>query len=119
MAPGVLQSEAPASLPTQKVKQLDHREAYDPNNDIYGNYFPADPKTLSLESNFGPMDPASIGYLQPTHRDTPLNVMRERFERDGYLLVCPFTAIEIYMNTRKISDIGNNRSKIFSPTSRS
>ncbi|CAM1510832.1 Fc.00g083450.m01.CDS01 [Cosmosporella sp. VM-42] len=55
--------------------------------DIYGNYYPADPATLSLESNFGPMDPEAIGYLQPTSADTPLEVMKERFERDGYLFV--------------------------------
>lgn len=55
--------------------------------DRYGHYHPADPSTLDLESNFGPMDPASIGYLQPTSADTPIEVMQERFERDGYLFV--------------------------------
>lgn len=89
MAPGALQSEEPATLPKQKSKQTDRNAPYNPSNDIYGNYHPADPATLRLESNFGPMDPASIGYLQPTHRDTPLEIMRERFERDGYLLVSP------------------------------
>lgn len=58
-----------------------------PKDDIYGKYYPTDPKNLSLEGNFGPMDPERIGYLQPTSKDTPLEIMRERFNRDGYLLV--------------------------------
>ncbi|KAK6828850.1 hypothetical protein RU639_003659 [Aspergillus parasiticus] len=58
-----------------------------PKDDIYGKYYPTDPKNLSLEGNFGPMDPERIGYLQPTSKDTPLQIMRERFNRDGYLLV--------------------------------
>ena len=56
-------------------------------DDIYGRYYPADPSTLNLESNFGPMEPESVGYLQPTSMDTPLHIMHERFERDGYLFV--------------------------------
>lgn len=62
-------------------------------DDTYGNYYPADPATLSLESNFGPMDAESIGYLQPTSNDTPLEIMRERFERDGYLFVGPLSFV--------------------------
>ncbi|KAB8222349.1 hypothetical protein BDV33DRAFT_229624 [Aspergillus novoparasiticus] len=58
-----------------------------PKDDIYGKYYPTHPKNLRLEGNFGPMDPERIGYLQPTSKDTPLEVMRERFNRDGYLLV--------------------------------
>lgn len=57
------------------------------DDDIYGHYEPADPSTLNLESNFGPMDADAIGYLQPTSVNTPLEIMRERFERDGYLFV--------------------------------
>ncbi|GMG06252.1 unnamed protein product [Aspergillus oryzae] len=49
-----------------------------PKDDIYGKYYPTDPKNLSLEGNFGPMDPERIGYLQPTSKDTPLEIMRER-----------------------------------------
>ncbi|RYP56432.1 hypothetical protein DL769_009917 [Monosporascus sp. CRB-8-3] len=55
--------------------------------DQYGQYYPRDPATLELESNFGPMDPELMGYLQPTSADTPLDVMHERFEKDGYLFV--------------------------------
>lgn len=53
----------------------------------YGKYYPRDPSTLNLESNFGPMEPKSIGYLQPTSIDTPIEIMHERYQRDGYLFV--------------------------------
>ncbi|GKZ52125.1 hypothetical protein AbraIFM66951_001247, partial [Aspergillus brasiliensis] len=56
-----------------------------PPDDRYGEYYPTDPKNLSLESNFGPMLPEKVGYLQPTSKDTPIEVMRERLLRDGYL----------------------------------
>ncbi|KAL4894522.1 hypothetical protein BDV59DRAFT_207113 [Aspergillus ambiguus] len=69
-----------ASLPSKTAPQTSP-------DDNYGKYYPVDPKNLNLESNFGPMDPAQIGYLQPTSKETPLDVMRERFSRDGYLLV--------------------------------
>lgn len=51
---------------------------------IYGSYHPADPAKLKLESNFGPMRPNRIGFLQPTSKDTPIEVMRERYFKDGY-----------------------------------
>ncbi|KAI9934573.1 hypothetical protein ASPWEDRAFT_645147 [Aspergillus wentii DTO 134E9] len=54
---------------------------------MYGKYHPTDPRNLNLESNFGPMIPEQIGYLQPTSRDTPMEIMKKRFDRDGYLLV--------------------------------
>lgn len=54
---------------------------------MYGKYHPADPDTLNLESNFGPMEPGLVGFLQPTSPDTALEIMHERFDRDGYLLV--------------------------------
>lgn len=56
-------------------------------DDGYGSYYPVDPDTLDLQSNFGPMEPGSVGYLQPTAVDTPLEIMHERYERDGYLFV--------------------------------
>ena len=56
-------------------------------DDMYGKYCPAEPATLQLESNFGPMDPEAIGYLQPTTMDTPLEEMHRRFAHDGYLFV--------------------------------
>ncbi|RAK99624.1 phytanoyl-CoA dioxygenase family protein [Aspergillus ibericus CBS 121593] len=56
-------------------------------NDQYGNYYPTDPKNLNLESNFGPMLPEKVGYLQPTSKDTPIEVMKERFSKDGYLFI--------------------------------
>ena len=77
-APGIRTAEC--SQPTSSLKPA--------INDQYGKYYPADPTTLNLESNFGPMDPSSVGYLQPTSIDTPLEIMHERFERDGYLFVC-------------------------------
>lgn len=57
------------------------------DDDMYGKYHPADPDTLNLESNFGPMEPGLVGFLQPTSPDTALEIMHERFDRDGYLLV--------------------------------
>lgn len=67
-------------------------------DDIYGSYHPVNPDTLNLESNFGPMEPGSVGFLQPTSADTPLATMHERFERDGYLFVgqSDSTHVEIY-----------------------
>ncbi|PLB55479.1 hypothetical protein P170DRAFT_443254 [Aspergillus steynii IBT 23096] len=58
-----------------------------PKDDQYGNYYPAHPEDLNLESNFGPMAADQIGYLQPTSKETPIEIMRERFQRDGYLFV--------------------------------
>lgn len=77
MAPGRLESPMPQAP--------NGVQSY--SDDIYGSYHPADPDTLSLESNYGPMEPGSVGYLQPTSFDTPLEIMHERFERDGYLFV--------------------------------
>ncbi|KAK9419903.1 putative Phytanoyl-CoA hydroxylase [Seiridium unicorne] len=53
----------------------------------YGKYHPRDLRTLDLESNFGPMDPDAIGYLQPTSANTSIETMRARFKIDGYLYV--------------------------------
>ncbi|RSL79619.1 hypothetical protein BHE90_011979 [Fusarium euwallaceae] len=84
MAPGRLESP-PADTTTPSVQKL--KASKGPSEDPYGHYYPADPNTLSLESNFGPMEPDTIGYLQPTTLDTPLEVMHERFEGDGYLFI--------------------------------
>lgn len=73
-------------------------------NDTYGSYYPVDPDKLSLESNFGPMEAGSVGFLQPTSAETPLDIMHERFERDGYLFVCANTFL--YGNTNTLSHIG-------------
>jgi phytanoyl-CoA hydroxylase len=98
MAPGRLESPRHASMV---------RTAEDPQatstlkpaaDDQYGRYYPADPDTLNLESNFGPMDPRSVGYLQPTSVDTPLEIMHERFERDGYLFVFHLLYQATYMS---------------------
>lgn len=85
MAPGLLESPVtqPASRPT--VEHIERIKAAADDN--YGKYYPADPKSLTLESNFGPMDPETVGYLQPTSVNTPLEIMHERFQRDGYLFV--------------------------------
>ncbi|EWY89638.1 phytanoyl-CoA hydroxylase [Fusarium oxysporum NRRL 32931] len=85
MAPSrteILPAEEPATLSAHNLKVL-NGDSQDP----YGHYFPADPETLNLESNYGPMESDMIGYLQPTTKDTPIEVMHERFERDGYLFV--------------------------------
>lgn len=37
--------------------------------------------------NFGPMESGSIGFLQTTFADTPLDIMHKSFERDCYLIV--------------------------------
>lgn len=85
MAPGIVESAYEASACSMKdAKNLKSKAAPD---DMYGRYHPAEPDTLNLESNFGPMEPASIGYLQPTSANTPLDIMHERFEKDGYLFV--------------------------------
>jgi phytanoyl-CoA hydroxylase len=89
MAPGRLASpsiDAPTGLPTGKPSPSTNLKPAPSDN--YGSYYPADPNTLSLESNFGPMEPGSVGFLQPTSAETPLEIMHERFERDGYLFVC-------------------------------
>lgn len=80
MAPGVLSE--PATV-------YDANPAKTPNSkqDEYGQYHPIEPEKLSLESNFGPMQPGTVGYLQPTSADIPIEIMRERFQKDGYLLV--------------------------------
>ena len=84
MAPSRVDSSpvASSSPSAAKLKELQGQ-----GQDQYGHYHPADPASLSLESNFGPMDADSIGYLQPTRVDTPLEIMHERYERDGYLFV--------------------------------
>lgn len=90
---------APALLIDQDVASNGHHnsktpEAQTPRSDSkqqqddFGRYYPADPDSLSLESNFGPMYKEFVGYLQPTSADTPIEEMRERYFRDGYLHVC-------------------------------
>lgn len=85
MAPSRLESPPLESPALSSANKLENTKEIPKDN--YGNYYPADPATLNLESNYGPMSPESIGYLQPTSKDTPLEVMHERFERDGYLFV--------------------------------
>ena len=86
MAPNRLDSPVSNSLAAHASNKADDlKPAAD---DLYGSYCPADLTTLSLESNFGPMDADNIGYLQPTSVNTSLEMMRDRFERDGYLFVC-------------------------------
>ncbi|KAF2021478.1 hypothetical protein BU24DRAFT_487890 [Aaosphaeria arxii CBS 175.79] len=79
MAPGVLTETPPTNLEHSGTKKSHTAQ------DNYGNYFPVEPEKLSLESNYGPMKPGTVGYLQPTSADTPIDVMHERFKRDGYL----------------------------------
>lgn len=80
MAPGILVDESPsAGISTFSKGQIER--------DSYGSYHPIDPANLKLESNFGPMHPDQMGYLQPTSKDTPIEVMRERYFKDGYLHV--------------------------------
>lgn len=80
MAPGILVDDNPHSGISTVSKVETER-------DNYGSYHPVDPAELKLESNFGPMHPDHIGYLQPTSKDTPIEIMRERYFRDGYLHV--------------------------------
>ncbi|KAJ5098771.1 hypothetical protein N7532_005772 [Penicillium argentinense] len=85
MAPSRLEaptSQVSARLPAGKASPASLKPAPD---DTYGTYYPTDPDTLDLESDFGPMEPGTVGYLQPTSIGTPLEIMHERFERDGYL----------------------------------
>ncbi|CAG9992936.1 unnamed protein product [Clonostachys byssicola] len=77
MAPALIDTPQSAVFPSKELAA----------NDQYGRYHPSDFRDLNLESGFGPMAPEQMGYLQPTSLDTPVEVMRERFERDGYLLV--------------------------------
>lgn len=46
-----------------------------------------DGETLKLHSSGGPIDKHSLGWLEPTAKDTPLEEMREKYARDGYLWV--------------------------------
>lgn len=88
MAPGRLESPpANASHLPSDGKSQPQQSLSPASDEIYGHYHPVGPDTLNLESNFGPMEPGSVGYLQPTSIDTPLEIMHERFERDGYLFV--------------------------------
>lgn len=80
MAPGILVDDAPTAGTSLFSKG-------ETQKDGYGSYHPIDPANLKLESNFGPMHPDQMGYLQPTLRDTPIEVMRERYFKDGYLHV--------------------------------
>ena len=85
MAPGVLVAESPAEVSiTKPLTRLDSAT----KQDSYGSYYPMNPDKLDLESNFGPMQPGTVGYLQPTSADAPLEVMHERYQKDGYLFVC-------------------------------
>lgn len=84
MAPHALTSEDPVQLLDLKIHAQRDSET---KVDNYGFYNPIDPAQLNLESNYGPMRTNTIGYLQPTSADTPLELMRERFSRDGYLFV--------------------------------
>lgn len=80
MAPGILVDDNPSSgTPTVSKGEVEQ--------DIYGSYQPINPEELKLESNFGPMHAHQIGYLQPTSKDTRIEVMRERYFQDGYLHV--------------------------------
>lgn len=80
MAPGILVDDHPhAGIPTVSKAETER--------DNYGSYHPIDPAELKLESNFGPMHSDQIGYLQPTSKETPIEVMRERYFKDGYLHV--------------------------------
>lgn len=88
MAPGRLASpslDPPAVIPARNPSPMTNLKSAP--DDIYGVYRPTDPDTLNLESNFGPMESGSVGFLQPTAANTPLEIMHERFERDGYLFV--------------------------------
>ncbi|KAJ6070906.1 hypothetical protein N7467_012225 [Penicillium canescens] len=80
MAPAICATSQPSGL-AAKGSHTTLKE------DQYGHYFPLSPDALKLESNFGPMVSEQIGYLQPTTVDTPIEVMQERFLRDGYLFV--------------------------------
>lgn len=80
MAPGILVDDNPNAGTSTVFKWQIERDAY-------GSYHPIDPAELKLESNFGPMHPDQMGYLQPTSKDTPIEVMRERYFKDGYLHV--------------------------------
>lgn len=86
MAPGLVESSA---IPSDLIEsfKVDKHSTLSNYEDMYGHYHPADPASLSLESNFGPMDPESVGFLQPTSADAPLEVLHDRFQRDSYLFV--------------------------------
>jgi phytanoyl-CoA hydroxylase len=43
--------------------------------------------TLELHSPGGPIQPNSIGFLQPSSKDKPFEELREQFSRQGYLWV--------------------------------
>jgi hypothetical protein len=47
----------------------------------------ADLGKLMLQSAGGPVHPEVLDYLQPTTLDTPLEEMRARYQKNGYLWV--------------------------------
>jgi phytanoyl-CoA hydroxylase len=44
-----------------------------------------DMDTLELHSSGGAIDPDSVGWLRPSSKDTPIEQLREQYNRDGYL----------------------------------
>jgi phytanoyl-CoA hydroxylase len=91
MAPGLTETQksAPSHIDTPVTN-----EAMSTNilledeiaGDQYGNYYPMNLENLRLESNFGPMLPGQMGYLQPSSMNTPIGILQQSFKCDGYLL---------------------------------
>ncbi|KAJ9643997.1 hypothetical protein H2201_006674 [Coniosporium apollinis] len=77
MAPGILVNKAtsPPALKQGEASKPDLRAMF------------RDRETLELHSSGGPIDEDSLGWLEPTSKDTSAEQMRERYNRDGYLWV--------------------------------
>lgn len=96
MAPSRIDTPPSETATLPSVEKLNKTESNLKSNlkpardDIYGNYYPVNPRHAEPGIEFqyrGPMEPSSVGFLQPTSPDTPLKIMHERFERGGYLVI--------------------------------
>ncbi|TIB73777.1 hypothetical protein E3Q06_01492 [Wallemia mellicola] len=58
-------------------------------------------KGYKLTSNGGPIDDKNVAFLKETAKDAPIDVIRERYENDGYVLVKGLLPIEVVRKMRR------------------
>ncbi|KAF5866715.1 hypothetical protein ETB97_009872 [Aspergillus alliaceus] len=101
----MVESEALTSLPTKQQPNL-------PKDDIYGKYYPTDPKNQRLVSNFGPTIPEQVKGLLPKEL-----VLKCRREYSNYMSPSglfttgtdPIEGIFSEKDSRKVPPPGNIR----------
>ena len=78
MAPGILiDGDSQTAYEQPSTTSIKDRSNDCLSHDDYGHYYPVNPNTLNLESNFGPMYKDSIGYVQPTSAEASIEEMRD------------------------------------------